>query len=75
MLRSSPNLKPILRAKKIRTIRRDVKLDICVNLENLLRRYHYWLDSEEAATMIVFEQAEVLCAYGTGDLTEDGHKY
>ena len=72
---SSPNLKLILRAKEIGTIRRDVKLDICVNLENLLRRYHSRLDSEEGATMIVFEHAEVLCAYGTGDLTEDGRKY
>jgi len=44
------------------TIRETVRAALRVKVKNLLRRYHYPLDRQEAATTTVLQQAEILCA-------------
>jgi len=49
------------------TVRETVKAQFRVNVKNLLRRYHYPKDREEAATTTVLEQAEILCSDWAGE--------
>ena len=49
------------------TVRETVKAQLRVNVKNLVHRYHYPKDREEAATMTVLEQAEISCREWAGD--------
>lgn len=49
------------------TVRETVKAALRVKVKNLLRRYHYPPDRQEAATTTVLQQAEILCAEWAGE--------
>lgn len=52
------------------TIRETVKAELRVKVKNLLRRYHYPPDRQEAATTTVLQQAEILCGDWAGNETD-----